>query len=137
MTNDVIMTLLPKAMAKFGPSRNQTIVYHSKGIDESYPKMKLLLNFGHCFKSYWHFCQILALSTMSTHQIWSFHVTQDVNFKTFLFCPNSTFNIRKSKKIYSGKALCFSQKTSREEGGVETPPVPSVLETNDSMSREY
>ena len=39
------------------------------------------------------------------HQIWSYHVTQEANFENFLFCPNSTFNIRKSHKISSGKAL--------------------------------
>ena len=36
------------------------IIYHSKGIDESYPKMYFLLNLSHYVKSYGHFCQILA-----------------------------------------------------------------------------
>ena len=38
--NEVIMTSLPKTMGKCGPPRNQTnYIYHSKCIDESYPKM--------------------------------------------------------------------------------------------------
>ena len=36
------------------------IIYHSKGIDESYPKMYFLFNLSHYVKSYGHFCQILA-----------------------------------------------------------------------------
>ena len=54
------MTSLPNTMAKFGPPRDKKIVYHSKGIDESYPKMYFLLNLSHYVKSYGHFCQILA-----------------------------------------------------------------------------
>ena len=109
ITNDIIMTPLPKTMAKFGPLQNQTncIPFQIKGIDKTYPKMCFLLNLSHCVKCYGHFCQILALSTMPAHQIWSCHVTQDANFEKFLFCPNSTFNIRKSHKISSGKALYF------------------------------
>ena len=45
--------------------------------------------------------------TIPAHQIWLCHVTQEANFETFLFCPNSTFNIGKSYKSYSGKALYF------------------------------
>ena len=36
------------------------IIYQSKGIDESYPKMYFLLNLSHYVKSCGHFCQILA-----------------------------------------------------------------------------
>ena len=104
------MTPLLKAMAKFGPPRNETYyIYYSKGIDESCPKMCPLLNLSHCVKSYAHFCQILVLFTMPAQQIWSCHVIQDANFENlnFLFCPNSTFNIRKSRQISSEKALYF------------------------------
>ena len=54
---------------------------------------------------------------------------QDANFENFLFCPNSTFNIRKSHNISSGKALYFRSyqpKTSRGGGG-KHPPVPLGL----------
>ena len=67
--------------------------------------MYFLLNLSHYVKSYGHFCQILGIFTMLAHQIWSCHVTQEANSEIFLFCPNSTFNIRKSHKISSGKAL--------------------------------
>ena len=40
------------------------IIYHSKGIDESCPKMYILLNLSHYVKSYGHLCQILAFFTM-------------------------------------------------------------------------
>ena len=82
--------------------------------------MYILLNLSHCVKSYGHFCQILSLFTMPTYQIWSCHVPQDANFENFLFCLNSTFNIRKSHKISSGKALYFRSyqpKTSPGGGG--------------------
>ena len=36
------------------------IIYHLKGIDETYPKMYFLLNQSHYVKSYGYFCQILA-----------------------------------------------------------------------------
>ena len=52
--------------------------------------------------------KILAFFTMLAHQIWSCHMTQEANFEIFLFCPNYTFNIRKSHKISSGKALYFN-----------------------------
>ena len=63
------------------------------------------------FVKFWH------IFTMPAHQIWSYHVTQEANFDFFLFCSNSTFNIRKSHKISSGKALYFRSyqpKTSRD-----------------------
>ena len=72
------MTSLPKTMAK----------------------MRFLLNWSHCVKRYGYFCQILALLTIPAHQIWSCHVTQDANFENLLFCPDSTFNIRKSQKNF-------------------------------------
>ena len=86
--------------------------------------MYFLLNLGQCVKRYGHFCQILAFLTMPAHQIWSCHVTQEANFENFLFCPSSTFNIRKSHKISGGKALYFRSyqpKTSRGGGGGEPP----------------
>ena len=112
------MTSLPKTVTRFGPPRNQTNynIIRKVLIDKCNPKMYFLLNLSLFVKSYGHFCQTLALFTMLTHQIWSCHVTQDANFKKIFFCPNSTFTIRKSQKISSGKALYFRSyqpKTSR------------------------
>ena len=118
------MMSLRKTMEKFGPPQTRQIIYHSKGTDKSYPKMYFLLNLSHCVKSYGHFCQILVLFTMTAHQIWSCHVTQDANFEIFLFCPNSKLNIWKRQKISSGKALYFRSYQPETSQGVEnTPPV--------------
>ena len=105
--NDVIMTSLPKTMEKCGPRETKQIIHHSKGIDESYPKMYFLLNLSHYVKSYGHLCQFLAFFMMPALQIWPCHVTQEANFEKILFFPNSAFNIRKSYKISSRKALYF------------------------------
>ena len=37
------------------------MIYHSKGLDESYPKIKVLSNLKDFVKSYGHFSKILAL----------------------------------------------------------------------------
>ena len=72
----------------------------------------------------WAFLSNFALFMMPAHQR-SCHVTQEANFEIFIFCPNSTFNIRKSHKISSGKALYFRSyqpKTSSGGGGGGHPP---------------
>ena len=81
ITNDVIMTSLPKQWQNSDLRETKQIIHHSKGIDESYPKMYFLLNLSHCVKSYGHFCQILASFTMPAYQIWLCHVTQEANFE--------------------------------------------------------
>ena len=73
------------------------------------------------FVKFWH------LFTMPAHQIWSYHVTQEENFEIFLFFPNFIFNIRKSHKMFSGKALYFrSYQPETSQGGGNTPPPPPV-----------
>ena len=52
--NDVIMTSLPKTMENADFRETKQIIYHSKGIDESYPKMYFLLNLSLYVKSYGH-----------------------------------------------------------------------------------
>ena len=83
------------------------------------------LNLSHYVKCYGHLCQILAFFTMLALQIWPCHVTQEANFETKLFFSNSSFNIGKSCKISSRKALYFRSyqpKTSRGRGGGKYPP---------------
>ena len=62
--NDVIMMSLPKNNEKpWGNAdlrETKQVIYQSKDIDESYPKMYFLLNLSHYVKSCGHFCQILA-----------------------------------------------------------------------------
>ena len=70
------------------------------------------------------FVKFCCFFTMTAHQIWSCHVTQDANFEIFLFCPNSKLsgNVRKvlveklstseviSQKLHGGwKAIDVSQ----------------------------
>ena len=69
--------------------------------------MYFLLNLSHYVKSYGHLCQILAFFTMPALQIWPCHAIQEANSEKFLFFPNSAFNIAKSYKISSRKALYF------------------------------
>ena len=129
------MTSLSKRWQNSDLRETKQVIYHSKCIDKSYPKMYFLLKLSHCGKSYGHFCQILALFTMTSHQVqvWSCHVTQDANFENVLFCPNSTFNIRKSHKISSGKALYFRSYQQKTSWRVDPPPpVPLGLRMFDS-----
>ena len=67
--NDVMMTSLPKTIAKSGPLRNQANYTSFEGFDKSYPKIYFLLNLSHCLKSRGHICRILVCFTMTTHQI--------------------------------------------------------------------
>ena len=60
------------------------------------------------FLKFWQFLTIPA------HKKWSYHVTKEANFDIFLFCPNSTFIIRKRHKISSGKGLSASEVISQE-----------------------
>ena len=58
------------------------IINHSKGLDESYPKMQVLSNLSNSVQSYGHLSEILAFfSTTSTHHIWLNHVTPGSNFE--------------------------------------------------------
>ena len=88
--------------------------------------MYFLLNLSHYVKSYGHLCQILAFFTMPALQIWRCHVTQEANFEKILLFPNSAFNIGKSCRISSRKALYFRSYQPKTSRGVENTP-PAVL----------
>ena len=61
ITNDVIMTSLPKQWQNLDRRESKRIIHHSKGIDESYPKMYVLfIQFEPLCQKLWTFCQILA-----------------------------------------------------------------------------
>ena len=55
------------------------------------------------------------------------HVTQEANFEKILFFPNSGFNIRKSHKISSRKALYFRSYQPKSSTEMENTPPPPVL----------
>ena len=59
-------------------------------------------------------------------QLWSCYVTQKANFKTFLFCPNSTFNIRKVTKFLVENLSTSKVISQKPRGGWKTPPPPQV-----------
>ena len=101
--------------------QTKQIIYHSKGIDESYPKLYFLLNLCYCVKSYGHFCQILAFFMMLAHQIWSCHMAQDANFENLLFCSNFVFNIRKSHKFLVEKLSTSEVISQKPHKGRKTP----------------
>ena len=65
--------------------------------------------------------------TITTHQIWSCHVTLASNSENFYFSPNSVLNFRKHYQIW-GK-LAQEQRSYREKTnwGVENTPHPVFI----------
>ena len=55
------MTSLPKTIENADLRETKQIIYYSKGIDESYPKVYFLLNLSHYVKSYGHLCQFFGI----------------------------------------------------------------------------
>ena len=66
---------------------------------------------------------------MPSLQLWSYHLTQEANFENFLFCPNSTFNIRKSQKFLVEK-LSTSEFISQKPHGGGGGDIPSAFRVN-------
>ena len=132
------MTPLPKTMTKVGPHETKQIRYHSKGIDNSFPKVCFLLNLSHpkvcfllilshCVKSYGHFCQILAIFTMPDYQILSCHMTQDGNFETFYFVLILHLILGKVTKFLVEKLSTAKVISRNLTGGRKQPPRPVPL----------
>ena len=99
------------------------IIYHSKGIDESYPKMYFLLNLSHHVKSYEHLCQILAFLMMPALQIMPCHVTQEKISKKIYFFLILHLILDKAAKFVVEK-LSTSEVISQKlhgEGGKHPP----------------
>ena len=95
----------------------------------------LLIEFKPLCQKLWAFLSNFGIFTMPSHEIWSYHVTQKANFENFLFCPNSTFNIRKSHKISSGKALYFRFYQPITSWGGRNTPTPSAFRVNHQYLR--
>ena len=57
---NVIMMSLPKTIKKCRRRETSQIMYHSKGLDESYPKMQVLANLSNFVDSYGHLSEILV-----------------------------------------------------------------------------
>ena len=58
--NDVIMMSLPETMKKCGHPRNQSNIYHSKGLYQIYSKMSVISNLSDFVKSYRHLSKFLS-----------------------------------------------------------------------------
>ena len=110
------------------------VVYLSKGIDESYPKMYFLLNLSHYVKSYGH-CQILAFFTMPAHQVWLCHVTQEAFSKIFYFVLILHLILVKVKKFLDEK-LSISEVISQKPHGVENNPPPNAFRVKKGSSKK-
>ena len=57
--NDVIIISLPKTKGNTDVRETSQIIHHSKGLDESYPKMYVLSNVSDFVKRYEHLSEIL------------------------------------------------------------------------------
>ena len=132
------MTSLQKQWQNPDLSETYQNIYHSKGIDESYPKMCFLLNLRNYVKNYRHFCRILALFTMPAHQIWSCHVTQDPNFEIFYFVLILHLISGKVTKFPVEK-LSMSEVISKKPQGVENtpPPPPSAFRVKELICNGF
>ena len=97
--------------------------------------MYFLLNLSHYVKSYGHLCQFLAFfyDVRSPNMAMSRDPRSKFR-KNFIF-PNFSFNIRKSYKISSRKALYFRSYQPKTSRGVEnTPPAPVLLGLNGNQN---
>ena len=88
------------------------IIYHSKGIDESYPKMYFLSNLSYYVKSFGHFCQNFGIFYNAHSPNMVCHVAQEANFEKNFFLILHLI-LRKVTKFLMGK-LCTSKVVSRK-----------------------
>ena len=132
--NDVIMMSLPKTMENNGEMRTSAKpdkLHTNRKVLMRAIKNVLCIEFEPLRQKLWAFLSNFGIFfKMPAHQIWSFHVTQEANFELFLFCPNSTFNIRKCHKISSGKALYVRSYQKNLTGGGKHPSPPSAFRVN-------
>ena len=111
--NDVIT----KKMENNGTSAEPNKIYRSKSFDfdESYPKNVAFIEFEPlCQKSF------MSSFTVTTHQIWSCHITLATNFENPYFLPNSILNFRNNYEI-GGNWLKNKTVTGKNKTGGGTP----------------
>ena len=127
------MTSLPTTMKNADLRETKQIIYHSKGIDESYPKMYFLLNLSHHVKSYGHLCQILVFLTMPALQIWPCHVTQEANFKKIYLFLILHLTLDKAAIFLVEKFSTLEVISQKPHGGGKHPP--SAFRVNQQKMR--
>ena len=62
---------------------------------------------------------------------------QDTNFDFLKYFPDSTFNIRKSHKLSSGKAVYVRSYEPKTSQGVENTPIPRAFRDNAIKTRHF
>ena len=131
--NDVIMMSLPKTMENNGNNgKTRTLAEPNK----LYIVQKFFMRAIQKCRFYWiwttvsNVMGIYVKFTMTTHQIWSCHVTLASNSENFYFSPNSILNFRKSHQVW-GK-LTQEQKVTgkKQNSGWKTPPPPRAYRVN-------
>ena len=70
--------------------------------------------------------------TMTTHQIWSCHVTLVSNSENFYFSPNSILNFRKSYQIWRNWLKNKKVTGKKQIGGM--PPSAYRVKTNSEIN---
>ena len=80
--NDVIMMSSPKTMENADVRETSQVIYHSKGLDKSYPKMQVLSDLSNFVQRYGYLSGNFGVFTTSTHKIWLNHMTAGANFET-------------------------------------------------------
>ena len=118
------MMSLPKTIKNADVRETSQIIYHSKGLDESYPKMQVLSNLSNFFKSYEYLSEIFGVFTTSTHQIWLNHVTPGANFGNLLLSPSLALNFGKSYQSFDCVSLLLPTLLAKNlKPGGKYPPV--------------
>ena len=127
--NDDIMTSLPKTTEKCGPPRNQTNYISFERYWWELSKNVLFIEFESLCQKLWAFMSNFDIFYDARSPNMAMSRDPRSKFRKILFFPNSAFNIGKTCKISSRKALYFRSyqpKTSR--GGCGKHPLsPSAF----------
>ena len=124
------MTSLSKTMENAYLSETKKIIYHSQGIDESYPKMYFLLNLSHYVKNYGHLCQFLAflLCPLSKYDDVTWpkkQISKKNNFFLILHLISGKVTKFLVEKLLTSEVI--NQKPHEGGGGGGKHPLPSAF----------
>ena len=110
-------------MGKCGPQQNLAKYISSKGFMRAIQKC----NFYWIWATVSKVMTIYVKFTMTTHQIWSCHVTVPPNSENFYFSPNSILDFRKSNQIWGEISSRTKKLQARNNWRVENTPSSPVL----------
>ena len=125
------MTSLPKTMGKADLRETKQIIHHSKGIDESYPKMYFLLNLSHYVKIIWAFMSNFGifLDTRSPNMAMSRDSRSKFRKKFIVFLILHLIS-GKVTKLLVEKFSTSEVISQKAHWGVEITPLPVLLGLN-------